>query len=371
MKLTVSVFNPDHPVMNVAWDWGITEYTTEPNLDQPFRIAAVPVLYDDPGSYNYYPPMCGIDLSPYDLVLLSDIEYTDYTKIYEWAGRKQIQTFALAVGGLFEHLPVDPRQTVYRPWWMKNVMDLNKDYVRPDFETMRPFLFDVLLGTRRPHRDYVMLQFQKHQPLLKQSIVCYRDVFTPGKIPVNSAKANAKDHQRIADMFPNLCLHWPYVSPNLDASWEVAEVITNAVSQTVPAKIYERTWYSVICETVYLSDTFFMAEKFTKTVLACRPFVLFGPPGYLNRLKQLGFRTFDSVIDESYDLDKIAETRYKAAWAQVLSLSQQDPLQVYRELRPVLDHNLQHLDRLWQQTLQQRQQLLCNKIPAEFIQSVE
>lgn len=371
MKLTVSVFNPDHPVMNAAWDWGIRDYTTEPNLDQPFRIACVPVLYDDPGSYNYYPPMADIDLSPYDLVLLSDIEYTDYTKIYEWAGRKQIQTFALAVGGLFDHLPVNPDQTVYRPWWMKNVMNLNQDYCAPDFETDRPLLFDVLLGTRRPHRDYVMLQFQKHRPLLDRSIVCYRDVFTPGKIPLDSAKANAEHHAKIAAMFPGQNLQWPYVSKNLDPDWEVAEVITNTVSQTVPAKIYQQTWYSVICETVYQSDTFFMAEKFTKTVLACRPFVLFGAAGYINRLQQLGFKTFGSVIDESYDLDEIAETRYRSAWAQVLSLSQQDPIDVYQTLKPVLLHNLQHLEVLWQQTVADRQQLLCKKIPAEFIQSVE
>jgi hypothetical protein len=371
MKLRVSVFNPDHPVMNAAWDWGIGEYSTQPVPDQPFKIASVPVLFDDPDSYNYHAPMQDLDLSTYDLVLLSDIEYTDYTKIYEWIGRKQIQSFALAVGGLFEHLPVDPRQTVYRPWWMKNVMTLNHHYVPPSTTAPRPYLFDVLLGTRRPHRDYVMLQFQKHQPLLDRSIVCYRHVFTPGKIPLDSARANAQDHARIAAMFPDLELQWPYVSANLRPEWEVADEITNTVSQTIPDKIYSNTWYSVICETVYLTETFFMAEKFTKTVLAHRPFVLFGPPGYLARLRQLGFQTFDSVIDESYDLERIAETRYKLAWAQVLSLSHQDPQQVYARLQCVLSHNRQHLDTLWQQTVVDRQRLLCAKIPAEFIESAD
>lgn len=368
MNLTVPVFCPPHPVMNTAWDWGITDFVEEPPTDPPFRIAAVPVLFDDPLSYNYHEPMVGLDLSDYDLVLLSDIEYTDYTTIYNWIGQKQIQCFALAVGGLFSHLPVNPSQVVYRPWWMKNVMTLNQP---SEFNTdPRPYLFDVLLGTRRPHRDYVMLQMQKHSKLMQQSIVCYRDVFTPGKIPLDSAISNAAEHQKIAARFPDQTLNWPYVSPNLDQSWEVSDVITNTVSQTVPADIYRQTWFSIICETVYLTETFFMAEKFTKTVLAQRPFVLFGPPGYLRRLKELGFQTFDSVVDESYDNEPILETRMAAAWAQVLSLSQQDPVAVYHKLQPVLTHNLHRLDTLWQETVEARHTLLASKIPAEFIQSV-
>ena len=371
MKLNVTVFNPKHPVMNVAHDWGITDYSVTPVEDQAFNIVAVPALFDDPGSYTYYEPMVGLDLSRYDLVLLSDIEYTDYTKVYEWVGRHHIRAFVLAAGGLFEQLPVDPNYVVYRPWWMKNVMNINSAYVAPDTTVSRPFLFDALLGAPRPNRDYVMLQFQKHQQLLDRSIVCYRDVFTTGNIPPDSAIATAQDHERMAKIFPDIELQWPYVSPNLKDEWEVAEVITNTVSQTVPAKIYEQSWYSVICETTYLTSTFFMAEKFTKTVLARRPFVLFGSPGYLARLKQLGFKTFDSVIDESYDHDKIAESRFRAAWTQVLSLSQQDPRRVYAKLEPVLQHNLQHLATLWEETVTARQKLLCSKIPAEFIQNAE
>lgn len=369
MKLRVPVFCPEHPVMNAAWDWGIEDYSQQIVPDQPFKIAAVPVLYDEPGSYNYYPPMADIDLAQFDLVLLSDIEYTDHQQIYQWIQRKRINAFALAVGGLFGHLPLDRGRAVYRPWWMKNVMNLNLDYV-PDTVSDRPFVFDALLGTRRPHRDYVMLQFQRHQPLLDRSIVCYRDVFTPGKIPQHSEVSNARDHELIAALFPGMTLQWPYVSDNLRPEWEVAEQITNAVSQTVPAKIYQQTWYSIICETVYLTDTFFMAEKFTKTVLAHRPFVLFGPPNYLHHLQELGFKTFGSVVDEDYDSEPVAEKRYSLAWAQVLSLSQQDPQQVYRTLAPVLQHNRQRLNSLWQETVQSRTAQLLARIPAEFIESV-
>lgn len=366
MKLSVTVYNPRHPVMNVAADWGITNVSTDLPIDQPFKIAAVPVFYDDPGCYTYCENMKDLDLSQFDLVLLSDIEYNNYSAIYQWIGKKQIKSFALAAGCLFSDLPVDPENVVYRPWWIDHCAVLNKDYQPCANVTDRPFLFDVLLGARRPHRDYVMLQMQKHQLLMNRSIVCYRDVFTHGSTAgINIG--NKLAHQRIADMFPHLQMLWPYVSENLDHAWEVAPVVTNTVSQTVPAEIYAKTWYSIICETVGSGSTFFIAEKFTKPVLAHRPFVVFGPPNYLQQLRQLGFKTFDSVIDENYDFEILDEIRYKMAWAEVLSLSQQDPREVYRVLDPVFQHNKLRLYSLWQETLVDRQMLLRKKIPSEFI----
>jgi hypothetical protein len=365
MNLNLTVFAPEHPVMNTAADWGITTVTTDSVDDQPFQIAAVPALFDDPDSYNFYKPLIGLDLSKFDLVLLSDIEYTNYTKIYEWCNQHQVKSFAVAVGGLFADIPLDTNMMVYRPWWMKNVQKLNHDYCADTIQH-KPYLFDALLGTRRPHRDYVMLEMQRHPKLLEQCIVNYRDVFTPGKIPLQSQQSSKQELERIANQFPDQHLLWPYVSENLNPTWEVSDTITHSVSQTIPAKIYEQTWYSILCETIHTSTTFFMAEKFTKTVLAQRAFVMFGPVGYLAQLKQLGFKTFSSVIDEDYDTEERDTKRYQLAWAQVLSLSQQDPIAVYKKLQPVLEHNRQHIDTLWTQTLDQRQALLEKKIPVKY-----
>jgi len=366
MPLTVKVYNPWHPVMDVARDWGISDFSRTPISDQPYRIVTVPVLYDDPEHYNYYESMCDLDLTRFDLVLLSDIEYTNYTRIYDWLLKHRVGHFAVAVGGLFEDIPLDRTQMVYRPWWMQNVRELNPRYVAPPISQSRPFLFDVLLGTRRPHRDYVMLQMQRHPGLMRQSIVNYRHVFTPGRIPLQSELANREEAQRVADLFPDENLIWPYVSENLLPEWEVAEEITHSVSQTIPDRIYQHTWYSILCETVHTGTTFFMAEKFTKTVLACRAFVMFGPVGYLSRLRQLGFETFSTVIDESYDLEPLDLTRYQLAWSQVLSLSQRDAAKINQRLQPIFQHNVNHLDRLWEQTRHQRRQLLRQKVPAQY-----
>jgi len=358
----MNIYNPVHPVLDVAEDWSLNSIQHRDLVRSNINIATVPVLYDDPNSYTYCASMCDIDLSEFDLVLLSDIEYTPYPKIYDWIGRHRIRNFAVAVGGLFADCALDLNHMVYRPWWMQNVVRLNQDYVPSCDATYKPFMFDALLGTRRPHRDYVMLQMQRHPGLLAQCIVTYRDVFTAGAVPRDGHRSQLAALQDMADLFADHELAWPYVSDNLDSGWEVANEITHSVSQTIPAKIYEQTWYSIICETVHTGPVFFMAEKFTKTVLAKRAFVLFGPQGYLARLKELGFQTFGSVIDESYDAEPLDLQRYQMAWAQVLSLSHQDPLAVNQRLRSIFQHNVSHLQWLWQKTQIQRAELLKKKI---------
>jgi hypothetical protein len=64
---------------------------------------------------------------------------------------------------------------------------------------------------------------------------------------------------------------------------------------------YPRFNVELVCETYTLGETFFPTEKTIRPMVGNKPFVVYGPANYLNNLKQLGFRTFDDVWDESYD----------------------------------------------------------------------
>jgi hypothetical protein len=57
----------------------------------------------------------------------------------------------------------------------------------------------------------------------------------------------------------------------------------------------------IIVESHVVGNTFFPTEKTIRPMVGNKPFVVYGPANYLNNLKQLGFRTFDDVWDESYD----------------------------------------------------------------------
>ena len=84
----MKIFCPYHATVNVAQDWGFDVKDTVSNPAEA-RIACVPIRYDCPDSYTYSPELVGIDLSRFDLVLLSDIEYTPYHLIYEWTAEKK------------------------------------------------------------------------------------------------------------------------------------------------------------------------------------------------------------------------------------------------------------------------------------------
>jgi hypothetical protein len=359
VKLNLEILNLSQTV-DVAQDWNIQAQFADVDtvLKQPYRIACVPAMFTRPDNFAYQHTQQQIDLSQFDLVVISDIEQERTHYLYQWIEEQRIKQYVIAQGAVHESEGINSETTVVRSWWMQNLMRMNT------FENTqladKPYLFDALLGARRPHRDFVMLSMQKHPGLLKQSIVSYRDVFYSGAVIDNQ-------NQQIQDYFPEIKLTWPYVSTNLDPAWEVKSCIEKSISPYVPWNIYRNAWYSVICETGFNGDGFFLTEKTTKALFAQRAFVMFAPCQFLKTLRAFGFETFGSIIDEDYDEELVDLVRYRKAFAQMLSLSQQDPVQVYKKLQPVLEHNYRRLWDLQQETQQQQQKLLRQHIPAVYI----
>lgn len=57
----------------------------------------------------------------------------------------------------------------------------------------------------------------------------------------------------------------------------------------------------LVAETYTLGDSFFPTEKTVRPIMAAKPFLLYGPVDFLTRLKNLGFKTYSDLWDESYD----------------------------------------------------------------------
>lgn len=363
INLNVKIYNHTAAI-DCAADWGVSAEsgTLEQVLSEPFRIACVPMFLNDPNNFAYDPEFDPAVLSQFDLVLLSDIELAAPSDVYAWTAQYYLPKYLMAFGSLVHSQPLNPETSVYRPWWMYNLMRFNQP--RELSRAARPFLFDALLGTRRPHRDYVMLAMTKHQCLLDKSIVTYRDVFTGGRIDQLS--------DEVRQQFPDIDrLPWPYISSNLDPAWEVSDQIKKSISPFVPHAIYDQTYYSIICETVCTSDGFFLTEKTSKAFYDQRPFVTFGAQYFLENLRQLGFETFGSVVDEDYDYEYRDVKRFKQAFDSVLSLSQQNPTHVYNKLEPVLAHNRHHMTVLQKRTKNQMSEMLQNSIPNSAIKSID
>jgi hypothetical protein len=177
--------------------------------------------------------------------------------------------------------------------------------------SQRAMMFDCLLGIQRPHRDIIQ--------------TCYTSSQCRDKILFSYYKNNDNITQGIWDQ-------------------DIDQFQGSNVSQyaLLPLNIYNQTYYSIVAETTTENGYNQYTEKVAKPIIASRPFVAFAGQNYLSNLRQLGFKTFESIVDQNYDSIANLRDRMQAAWTQVEWLCEQDPEHVYRELHDVLQHNRQH-----------------------------
>jgi len=104
-------------------------------------------------------------------------------------------------------------------------------------------------------------------------------------------------------------------------------------------------FWNIVTETVFYYDKLHLTEKIFKPIVSKQPFMLLAAPGNLAYLKNYGFKTFDSVIDESYDLIQDNDLRLEAVVKQLswyCSLSDSEKTDVMRAVEPIVLHNFHH-----------------------------
>jgi hypothetical protein len=98
-------------------------------------------------------------------------------------------------------------------------------------------------------------------------------------------------------------------------------------------------------ETVYFGRRLHLTEKTFKAIALEMPFVMVAPAGSLEYLREYGFQTFASVLDESYDLeidDLKRVERVVKLLADLSALTVQERQQLHRHMLPMVEHNYNH-----------------------------
>jgi hypothetical protein len=106
---------------------------------------------------------------------------------------------------------------------------------------------------------------------------------------------------------------------------------------------YEKSFCSFVNET-YINENYnvFFTEKTMKPLAYGHPMLLFSSAGALAELKKLGFETYSSIFDESYDSVDVPQLRFELLLKQLLDLfnqSQETLALMYTKIKPVLEHN--------------------------------
>ena len=388
-------------------------------LGEPYKICFVEHWSGDPEKVirEWSEEYQNLDFSIFDLVIIVDpFCWHNNELIQSFVQQNGIKNYLLLTPD--NESTID--EAVFYPYFLLHVLNHN-EFSESNHYLEKPFLFDALLGSPRTHRSYVMKRFQHNEKLLAQSVVTYRDNFRSPEenstayvyscrrlswlsnlatetrtneiwFPYTSAgyqlvgKYDTIDFDTAAelnkqtvtaslkDSIGNI-FKWAD-SYNYDISKHKLTQLTDSIitavmssqrsqhslapnnfAPVVPWKIYANTWYSIIAETES-ENVVSVTEKIGRAFFAKRIFILFGAAGSLTLLKQLGFKTFDCVIDETYDTVQDHVLRWKMAFDQVEKLAKLDPRKIYDQTEEIREHNFNRLREYYLETQNKVQNLI-------------
>jgi hypothetical protein len=193
----------------------------------------------------------------------------------------------------------------------------------------KPKTFDALLGRPRYHRDAIY-NFVQNNGFVDKTILTYLQEGQP-------IQSQNKENWIWEDNGLEI--------PQENITWTVTPVKYHgyhmSLSQVAPIHIYNQTAYSVVCETNCFNHFSFYTEKIVKPILAERLFLAVAGQHYLKNLRNLGFKTFDGIIDETYDTIENNDLRFSMVCDQMQYLYQTPQEEILAKIQPITEHNKQ------------------------------
>ena len=123
----------------------------------------------------------------------------------------------------------------------------------------------------------------------------------------------------------------PWVKPEDYPEW--------GLDQDITEQPYVDTVCSLISETNDNDTDVFMTEKIWKPIMAQHVFVVHGNHLYLQKLREIGFKTFNSYFDESYDLERDKDKKIDAIISLCKHLRTVNWQDIYRQTIALRRHN--------------------------------
>ena len=196
--------------------------------------------------------------------------------------------------------------------------------------------FNRIINDDRSYRIY-FVSLLKEQGLLEKGLVSFNvtdnlfdDWQDETADPNSKLSANAKQHieHHLTDI-SKLIIDKPE--------------LPGSASADIP-RGNDAFWH-IVTETVFYYDKLHLTEKVFKPIVSKQPFMLLAAPGNLAYLKSYGFKTFDSIIDETYDTIQDNDRRTEAVVEQLhwyCNLTLGEKTDIIKQLEPIIQHNFDH-----------------------------
>jgi len=149
--------------------------------------------------------------------------------------------------------------------------------------------------------------------------------------------------------------------PKVNYKCSIIQGKTNSPEFRSNAEFYQYVGVDIVTETVFDYPYTFITEKTYRSIAEKRPFIIVGAYNTLSFLKSHGFRTFNQIIDETYDTVKDPVERWHLVCNSIKQFITQ-PIEKIRSdvdsVSDVLHHNYNVLANLESVQLAQIESLL-------------
>ena len=214
------------------------------------------------------------------------------------------------------------------------------------------FTFSFLNGRARPYRKYIW-HCLNDQKLLDRALWTW----------LNNSDTVQSLTEDTEETIPRQSLTKEYESPFVDIDavnkfdWKKQRSFQQHANNShwmeghVVPNMYKNTYFSVVTESTTNFKPF-LTEKIFKPILAGHPFIAVGSQGFYKELHNLGFKTFDCVIDESFDSAPDVKIRCDMIVEQIASLCNSDLYKFHKDVKNICVYNRNHyIDNQWTEWL--------------------
>ena len=200
---------------------------------------------------------------------------------------------------------------------------------------------DVLLSKRSPDQDFLIYNrawsgTREYRLKFAELVVDY-DLYSHCKMGFNSEDSvDYRQHQ-----FQNK--QFQIQRQDLE-QYFFHNTSDSSASADYCAHDYQITNIEVVLETLFDDDRLQLTEKTLRPIACGHPFILAATQGSLEYLRDYGFKTFDNIIDETYDTIADPAQRLEAILIEmkrIATLPHDSKQQFYDSLRSIAEYNRQ------------------------------
>ena len=227
-------------------------------------------------------------------------------------------------------------------------------------KTQKPYKFLFLNGRIRHHRKYLLEKF-RFDGILEQALWTNLDdrpaTFYPFQLPpeagVKEYEHTIFEYRQLPRQYEVTRYHTQLDVPAADATRDLYKkyhLFNNEWGDIyLNAAPYIDTYFSVVTETVFEYPYSFRTEKTWKPIAMGHPTIFAANAGYYRDFHNLGFKTWDHLIDESFDQIDNVQDRIVRISQVVGDLCSQDLPAFLAAAEETCKYNQQHLAEMrWQ-----------------------